>query len=218
MMLLDKLMLDIQPQQETLYVSSPTGQKQNVQEPSAITIGIAWLLQGGVLLSAAIIVLGVILLLMEPGTLQTEQAFVFPQTFSQVIAGLLALYPQAIITFGLLLLIATPIVRVIASIVIFAIERDRRYVLITAIVLVILMCSLFLGESSSRHGPAVASNYLNLSLGIALLIFTGSLLAGVLGALVGLGGGIMIVPMLTLLFKLPISFAIGVSIISVIAT
>ncbi|WP_371873904.1 sulfite exporter TauE/SafE family protein [Dictyobacter arantiisoli] len=52
----------------------------------------------------------------------------------------------------------------------------------------------------------------------AILIFLGSLLAGLIGALVGLGGGIMVVPMLTIIFGFPISFAIGVSIISVIAT
>src|SRR5437588_1816352 len=39
-----------------------------------------------------------------------------------------------------------------------------------------------------------------------------------LGSLVGLGGGVLIVPLLTLAFGLPIYFAIGASIISVIAT
>lgn len=42
--------------------------------------------------------------------------------------------------------------------------------------------------------------------------------AGVLGALLGLGGGIFLVPALTLLFKLPIRAAVGASLISVIAT
>lgn len=50
------------------------------------------------------------------------------------------------------------------------------------------------------------------------LIFSCSLLAGVLGSLVGLGGGVLIVPLLTLAFKLPIQYAIGVSIVAVIAT
>ncbi|WP_366914245.1 sulfite exporter TauE/SafE family protein [Thermogemmatispora sp.] len=50
------------------------------------------------------------------------------------------------------------------------------------------------------------------------LIFCGSVAAGLLGALIGLGGGVLIVPLLTLVFGLPISFAIGASIISVIAT
>jgi uncharacterized protein len=45
-----------------------------------------------------------------------------------------------------------------------------------------------------------------------------AVLAGLIGALVGVGGGILIVPALTLLFAIPIQFAIGASIVSVIAT
>ena len=46
----------------------------------------------------------------------------------------------------------------------------------------------------------------------------GSLLAGFLGALTGLGGGVVIVPMLTLLFGVDIKYAIGAALVSVIAT
>ena len=59
---------------------------------------------------------------------------------------------------------------------------------------------------------------MTLSLLIILLIFLGAIAAGLLGALVGLGGGVLIVPLLTLAFGLPIRYAIGASIISVIAT
>lgn len=45
-----------------------------------------------------------------------------------------------------------------------------------------------------------------------------SFLAGTIGSLLGLGGGIIVVPVLTLIFHLPIQIAIGASIISVIAT
>jgi uncharacterized membrane protein len=47
-----------------------------------------------------------------------------------------------IIQLGLLLLIATPVVRVALSLAGFALERDRTYVTVTAIVLVILLISL----------------------------------------------------------------------------
>ena len=46
----------------------------------------------------------------------------------------------------------------------------------------------------------------------------GAVAAGLLGALTGLGGGIVIVPMLTLLFHVDIRYAIGASLVSVIAT
>src|SRR5436305_15101720 len=45
-----------------------------------------------------------------------------------------------------------------------------------------------------------------------------SLVAGALGSLLGLGGGIIVVPALTLLLHLNIRYAIGASIVSVIAT
>jgi hypothetical protein len=58
---------------------------------------------------------------------------------------------------------------------------------------------------------------------MSILLFTvlvagGSFSAGLLGALTGLGGGIVIVPMLTLLFGVDLRYAIGASLVSVIAT
>lgn len=50
-----------------------------------------------------------------------------------------------------------------------------------------------------------------------MLLITG-LFAGILGALLGLGGGIVIIPVLTIFFHLPIQTAIGVSLVGVIAT
>jgi uncharacterized membrane protein YfcA len=49
-------------------------------------------------------------------------------------------------------------------------------------------------------------------------IFSCSILAGLLGSLTGLGGGVVIVPVLTLLFHIDIRYAIGASLVSVIAT
>ncbi len=51
-----------------------------------------------------------------------------------------------------------------------------------------------------------------------LLIWLGGLAAGLLGALTGLGGGVVIVPLLTLVFGVDIRYALGASLISVIAT
>jgi uncharacterized membrane protein YfcA len=50
------------------------------------------------------------------------------------------------------------------------------------------------------------------------LVFIISVLAGTLGSLLGLGGGIIVIPALTLLFDIDIRYAIGASIVSVIAT
>jgi uncharacterized protein len=50
------------------------------------------------------------------------------------------------------------------------------------------------------------------------LVFAGSFFAGLLGAMTGLGGAVVLVPLLTLVFHVDLRFAIGASLISVIAT
>lgn len=52
----------------------------------------------------------------------------------------------------------------------------------------------------------------------SLVVWAGSLIAGFLGALTGLGGGVVLVPMLTVLLGVDIRYAIGASLVSVIAT
>lgn len=54
--------------------------------------------------------------------------------------------------------------------------------------------------------------------GYVILILLASIFAGIIGSMAGLGGGVLIVPFLSLYFHVPISLAIGASIISVIAT
>src|ERR1051326_4396939 len=55
-------------------------------------------------------------------------------------------------------------------------------------------------------------------LSFAVLVGAGSFAAGLLGALTGLGGGIVLVPILTLVFHVDLRYAIGASLVSVIAT
>ncbi|HEY5056567.1 MAG TPA: sulfite exporter TauE/SafE family protein [Acidobacteriaceae bacterium] len=50
------------------------------------------------------------------------------------------------------------------------------------------------------------------------LVFIGSFAAGMLGALTGLGGGVVLIPLLTLGFHVDMRYAIGASLVSVIAT
>jgi uncharacterized membrane protein YfcA len=51
-----------------------------------------------------------------------------------------------------------------------------------------------------------------------VIAFAGSFVAGLFGSLVGVGGGVIVVPLLTLVLGVPIHYAIGASIVSVIAT
>jgi uncharacterized membrane protein len=70
------------------------------------------------------------------------------RSLGSILHGALALRPRSVIQLGVLLLIATPIARVALSLVGFALERDRMYVLITAIVLITLVYGLVTGAVS----------------------------------------------------------------------
>jgi len=71
----------------------------------------------------------------------------FPRTAAWILGGALRLDGRAVIVTGLLLLIATPVLRVAVSIVSFARERDRAFVVITSAVLGLLLLSLVLGRA-----------------------------------------------------------------------
>ncbi len=176
---------------------------------------ISGVLRGGVLLSVAVILAGVCYYyaLRLLGRLPPQT---FPDTLAEVGAGLRAAQPMAIVTAGLLVLLATPVLRVAVSIAAFAIEKDRTYVIITAVVLAILLFSIFgIGAYLGRPG---VTNMPENSFGVLVFIALSSMFAGFVGALAGLGGGVFIVPILTLVFHVSFATAIGASIVSVIAT
>jgi uncharacterized protein len=68
-----------------------------------------------------------------------------------------------------------------------------------------------------RWHSQLESNVMTVLL-FTILVWTASLLAGFLGALTGLGGGVVLVPVLALVFRVHIRYAIGASLVSVIAT
>ena len=77
----------------------------------------------------------------------TSPGAAFPHTPSAVISELGQFRGRAIITLGLLVLIATPVVRVATSIVVYVVQRDWAFVVLTTLVLAILILSGFLGKT-----------------------------------------------------------------------
>ena len=113
----------------------------------SIELIIGQLLRAGVLLSASVVILGGIVYLTRHGhttaDYRTFHGDTSPlRTLAGISHGTMQFSARAIIQFGLLLLIATPIARVIFSAIAFAIERDYLYVAFTLAVLVILAYSL----------------------------------------------------------------------------
>jgi len=108
---------------------------------------IGQLLRVGVLLAAATVLLGgVLYLAARHGDRVHYQTFVAGGPDTRTLAGIVRsavrLESPGIIQFGLLLLIATPVARVALAIAGFALERDRLYTVVSAIVLLILLASL----------------------------------------------------------------------------
>jgi uncharacterized membrane protein len=108
---------------------------------------ISIVLRTGVIISAVVVLLGGAGYLVRHGS-EIADYHVFhgaPEEYRSVGAIVHAMGPssfRAIIQFGLLLLIATPIARVAFSLLGFALERDRTYVVITSIVLAVLIYSV----------------------------------------------------------------------------
>jgi uncharacterized membrane protein len=106
------------------------------------------LLQIGVLLASAVVLVGGVMLLLRHGS-EVPALTVFRGESSHLrstgaaFRGLLEGNPRAIVQFGIVLLIATPVARVALMLGAFVLQRDRLYVALTAVVLALLLLGLF---------------------------------------------------------------------------
>jgi uncharacterized membrane protein len=110
------------------------------------------LLRIGVLAAAGVVAAGGVVYLARHGTEPADlhRFHSEPEELRSpwgIVAAALALRGRGVIQLGLLLLIATPVARVIFSVYAFARQRDFTYVVLTLIVLAILLYSLFLGDT-----------------------------------------------------------------------
>jgi len=109
------------------------------------------LLQVGVLLASFVMLAGGVFYLMAHRSEQPDYR-VFtrePQSlghFNSVLHGVATGAPAATIQFAVLLLIATPVARVVFALIAFAIERDRLYVVVSTVVLAVLLYGFFRSE------------------------------------------------------------------------
>ena len=110
------------------------------------------LLRTGVLIAAFAVAIGAIFFLVHHGMEQPHFSLFQGQppelrSVGAIAAAASRLDALAVIQFGLLLLIATPIARVVFSLVGFFLQRDWMYIAVTAMVLTLLLFGLFSGGS-----------------------------------------------------------------------
>jgi uncharacterized membrane protein len=124
----------------------------NLKDPDSMNRILGIVLRAGVVLSGVIIAIGTALFVANHSLDDTSSYLAynpssiphgsFPVSLSSIASGLLSLDPFSIIALGFLVLLATPVVRVALSLFLFAAEKDRKFVYLTATVLAILLFSM----------------------------------------------------------------------------
>ena len=106
------------------------------------------LLQLGVLIATVVVLVGGAMLIAAHGgdvasfrVFRGESSTL--RSVSAAVRGAFSLDPRGMVQLGLVLLIATPVARVALTLVAFVLQRDRLYVVLTAIVLALLLFGLF---------------------------------------------------------------------------
>ena len=121
---------------------------------SALERSIVVILRAGVGSSLFLVVLGTVVSFVQNPTYRhsdavrraiTQGRVQVPHSLGGVLSGLSAGKGTGLVLLGLLVLLCTPIARVVVSLWGFAIVRDRKFVIITAVVLAILAASFLLG-------------------------------------------------------------------------
>ena len=116
-----------------------------------IEVIVGTLLRYGVMTASAIVLLGGTYFLFQHGEspVPSYHRFVGESigytTFSGILNGVFALQAKGIIQLGVIVLIATPILRILFSLIGFVLEKDKLYVGITLVVLCVILLSTFGG-------------------------------------------------------------------------
>jgi uncharacterized membrane protein len=106
------------------------------------------MLRTGVLLAAAVVLTGGVMYLVQSHGVRADYSHFRPEpaqfaTLKGAATSFTTGDPRSIIMLGLLILIATPVARVGMCVVGFLMERDRMYLAVSSVVLLILLYSLF---------------------------------------------------------------------------
>lgn len=98
----------------------------------------------GVTISAIVILIGLLIFIITGKS--GYPINYYPTSPGEILKGLISLKPYSVILTGLLLLMLTPIFRVVVSIIAFLHEKDYLYAGITTLVFIILIISYVLGK------------------------------------------------------------------------
>jgi uncharacterized membrane protein len=137
-----------------------TGSGMTEQTNRHLARAVSGVLRVGVLTSACVIAAGTVVTFLSAASRASARRSVpqlrrgilhpagwyVPHTLGAVVKGVGQGSGPALVMLGLLLLIATPVLRVMVSVIGFTLERDRRFILITLVVLTVLIGSFAVGS------------------------------------------------------------------------
>jgi len=120
--------------------------KSGVPAEGNVYAGVYKVLLGGMLASTSLFVIAIIRALLHPQFVPLTPEWIQQQYHrSAIVKGILSFDPTIIMLIATVLLILTPVVRVVVSIYAFAVDGDRKYVAVTAIVLLVMAVTVVLG-------------------------------------------------------------------------
>jgi uncharacterized membrane protein len=132
-----------------------TGESASGRRVHRLELAISYLLRAGVICSLLLVLIGIAATAAQHpgwanGTVTMREVLSSGRSpftsWSEVLAGVLSGNGLAIVMLGLLVLVGTPVMRVALSIGLFAYQKDRVFVMITTVVLLLLMLSFVLGR------------------------------------------------------------------------
>lgn len=125
-----------------LPIDATTDEDREIASAQDLNRVVHWMLVAGLTLSTAFLVGGLGL-----SALHREPAPERPSRLAQTFAGAIDGSPSSLLEIGVLLLIATPVLRVLGSLALFVSKRNWRYAAATLLVLFILAAGVALGGS-----------------------------------------------------------------------
>lgn len=101
---------------------------------------IRFVLMAGMALSVITLVIGLALYALDPGASEEVDL-----SLGDIASGVARGDPIAVIDLGIVFLIATPLTRVVAALLVFAADREPRYIIVSLIVLALIAASILTG-------------------------------------------------------------------------
>ncbi len=197
---------------ETEATSNTPHHTTTVEQPKAVEDAVSYLaivLRVTLTIGIVLILIGSAIGLIRDGSLPTPVIGV-----THLPSQVFHLKPAGILSLGVLVFLISPAIAIAYMGISFARARDRLYMLVAGIVFSIIIGSIvvaWLSGASAAAGSKPAMSPLS-EFGVIVV----SAVAGIFGSMLGLGGGVFIVPIVSSFFGVPLKTTIAASAVSVV--